>query len=126
MNLLLDTNALLWLVEGNARLGPVARAAISGAGAIYFSEVSLFEISIKVSAGKLPKIPGLHEYLSTSGLRRSGIRDAYLERLEALPKIHGDPFDRLLIAEALTENLAVVTSDAAFARYGVRVIDAQA
>jgi PIN domain nuclease of toxin-antitoxin system len=126
VNLLLDTNALLWLAQDNARLGSKARSAIASATTIAFSEVSLFEISIKVSAGKLPEIAGLHEFLRTSGMQRSGIPDSYLARLEALPRIHGDPFDRLLIAQALTDNLAVVTSDEVFARYGVRVIDAQA
>jgi PIN domain nuclease of toxin-antitoxin system len=126
VNLLLDTNALLWLVEDNPRLGPNARSAIDEATTIAFSEVSLFEISIKVSAGKLPAIKGLHEFLVSSGMRRGGIRDSYLLRLEALPRIHGDPFDRLLIAQALTENLVVVTSDSVFAKYGVRVIDALA
>jgi PIN domain nuclease of toxin-antitoxin system len=126
VNLLLDTNALLWLAQDNARLGSKARTEIASATTIAFSEVSLFEISIKVSAGKLPEITGLHEFLRTSGMQRSGVRDSYLARLEGLPRIHGDPFDRLLVAQALTDNLAVVTSDEVFARYGVRVIDAQA
>jgi PIN domain nuclease of toxin-antitoxin system len=126
VNLLLDTNVLLWLAQDNARLGSKARSAITGATTIAFSEISLFEISIKVSAGKLPEIGGLHEFLRTSGMQRSGVRDSYLTRLEALPRIHGDPFDRLLVAQALTDNLAVVTSDEVFTRYGVRVIDAQA
>jgi PIN domain nuclease of toxin-antitoxin system len=126
VNLLLDTNALLWLLLGDRRLGDTARRAIDGATTIALSETSLLEISIKVSIGRLPALDGLHDFLRTSGIQRTSIRDTYLARLETLPMLHRDPFDRLLIAQALTDDLTVVTADSAFAEYGVRVIDARA
>jgi PIN domain nuclease of toxin-antitoxin system len=126
VKVLLDTNALLWFLGDNKRLAPSARRAIERATILQVSEMSLLEISVKVSTGKLPAQPRLHEVIRNSGMQRTGISDAYLARLESLPLIHRDPFDRLLIAQALIDDLTVVTSDPIFAKYGVRVIDAQA
>jgi PIN domain nuclease of toxin-antitoxin system len=124
VRLLFDTNALLWLVRGNSRLGPIARASIENAQALVVSEISLAEISIKVSIGKLAAEPGLLTLIQNAGIERVNIHDTYLRRLESLPLIHRDPFDRLLIAHALSDGLTVVTSDPIFGRYGVSVIDA--
>ncbi len=124
MRLLLDTNALLWFLGGLPRLGPSARRTIDEATTLVVSEVSLLEISIKVSIGKLPSIPSLPAVIRESGIRRTGISDAYLARLESLPLLHRDPFDRLLVAQAITDDLTVLTADPVFAAYGVTVVDA--
>ncbi len=124
MRLLLDTNALLWLLDGDERLGRSAREAVQSADTLVVSVASLWEIAIKVSIGKLRPIPGLHAAVRDLGFERLPIRDAHLAALELLPLLHRDPFDRLLVCQALTEPLAVLTSDAAFAPYGPVVVDA--
>ncbi|SDX65685.1 PIN domain nuclease, a component of toxin-antitoxin system (PIN domain) [Modestobacter sp. DSM 44400] len=101
MRLLLDTNALLWLVAGDRRLGAQARSA-------------------------LPTLPTLPTVLEQAAVQRLGIEDAHLVRLQELPWQHRDPFDRLLIAQALAEGLAVSTADQAFSGYGISVRDARA
>lgn len=126
MRLVLDANALYWLLSGNARLGRAARIAVERATAISVSDVTLFEVSVKVSIGKLSAIASLPGSLSSLGIDRVRITDASLAALESLPLHHRDPFDRMLIAQALTENLTIVTSDPQFAAYGVRVVDARA
>jgi PIN domain nuclease of toxin-antitoxin system len=122
---LLDTHALYWLLKGDRRLGPVARSAVERATTLIVSDVSLLEIAIKVSIGKLPAVPRLPERLRALGFDRTGITDRALERLQTLPVHHRDPFDRMLIAHALTEGLPVLTADPAFEAYGVRVVDAR-
>lgn len=124
MRILLDTNALLWLLGGDPRLGAQARAAVESAAALVVSEASLWEESIKVSIGKLQPIPGFHQAIGDLGFERLGIADAHLARLESLPHRHKDPFDRMLIAQALAENLVIMTADRAFSAYGVQVLDA--
>lgn len=123
MKVLLDTHALLWYLDKDARLGPEARHVVESAAAI-LSDVSLLEVSIKVSTGKLIVDPALHSVVRAMGFERTGIEDRHLARLERLPRLHGDPFDRFLIAHALSDDLPVLTADRAFAQYGVTVIDA--
>jgi len=91
---------------------------------ILVSEISLLEIAVKTSVGKLPAEPRLHSTLRELGFERTGLDDRYLARLEQLPVLHRDPFDRLLIAQALTDNVQVLTADRAFTRYGVTIVDA--
>ena len=126
MRLLFDTNALLWLLGGDDRLGAAARGAVQSADALVVSVASLWEIAVKVSIGKLGAIPGLHAAVRDLGFERLPIRDAHLAALESLPLLHRDPFDRLLVCQALTEPLAVLTADPAFAPYGPVVVDASA
>jgi PIN domain nuclease of toxin-antitoxin system len=126
VRLLLDTHALYWLFSGSARLGSQARAAVLDAANIIVSDVSLLEISIKVSIRKLPRMPRLYETIRNEGIERTGIEERYLSRLELLPLHHRDPFDRILIAQALSDDLTVLTADPVFAKYGVRMVDAAA
>lgn len=123
--MLLDTHALYWLLKGDRRLGPGARSAVERAPSLQVSDISLLEIAIKVSIGKLPAVPRLPERLRGLGFDRTGITDRALERLQTLPLHHRDPFDRMLIAHALSEGLPVLTADAVFGAYGVRVVDAR-
>ena len=119
MRLLLDTNALLWLLAGDPRLGAQARREVEAAAELVVSAASLWEIAIKVSIGKLAALPGLPAVLAEAGVRRLGIEDEHLRRLESLPWHHRDPFDRLLIAQAQAEALTVLTADPAFGDYAV-------
>ena len=125
MTILLDTNALLWFLFDDRRLGRGAHAIIAGSATLALSDASRWEISVKISAGKLAPIPDLLTVLRELRLRRLGIDDRYLARLETLPLHHRDPFDRMLVAQALTDDLTVLTADPVFAKYGVRVADAR-
>lgn len=124
MKVLLDTHALLWFLYGDTQLGPNARSTIESAPCV-LSDLSLFEISLKVSKGKLVVKSSLGNAARELGFERTGIDDRYLARMERLPRHHGDPFDRFLIAQALVDDLTVLTTDKVFARYGVNVIDAR-
>jgi PIN domain nuclease of toxin-antitoxin system len=124
MKLLLDTQALIWALEGNDRLSAVARAALEDPGnQLVVSMASGWEMTIKTSLGKLtPPVP--IPVLFPGELERLGfeilpIEAAHLHRLLSLPFHHRDPFDRMLIAQALSENWPVVGSDEAFDAYGV-------
>ncbi len=125
MRLLLDTNALLWLLAGDPRLGAQARHEVETAAELVVSAASLWEIAIKVSIGKLAALPELPAVLAEAGVRRLGIEDEHLRRLESLPWHHRDPFDRLLIAQAQAEALTVLTADPAFGDYAVPARDAR-
>lgn len=125
MRLLLDTNALLWLLDDDERLGQRARVRVQAADLLAVSVASLWEIAIKVSLDKIAPIPGLHAAVRDLGFRRIDITDEHLDAVAALPYHHRDPFDRLLISQALVEKLTVLTADRDFARYEVAVVDAR-
>jgi PIN domain nuclease of toxin-antitoxin system len=124
VRLLLDTNALLWLLAGHHRLGTTTRQRIESASEPLVSVVSLWEISIKASLGKLDTGTDLRRALWARGFRRLGIADEHLSVLETLPRHHRDPFDRLLISQAISEKATVVTSNHMFAAYPVDVLEA--
>lgn len=121
MNLLLDTHALLWWLIDSPRLGPAARAGISEPrNTVWVSAVSAWEIAIKAGVGRLDLSERLAERLLD--LEREGFRELpvgvdHALGVRDLPLHHGDPFDRLLIAQALAASLTIVTADAAFAGY---------
>lgn len=124
MNILLDTNALLWLLSDDDKLNKNARQTISDAANIAISEVSLWEITIKISISKLRPIPELPIVLQELGFKRLSIKDEYLTRYETLPLLHRDPFDRMLVAQAAVDNLTLITSDTFLKDYGIKVIKA--
>ena len=107
-------------------IGPRARDAIEGASELRFSVVSFAEIGVKTAIGKLV-VPGdLDEHIVRSGLRILGLAPEHGLGVAGLPMHHRDPFDRLLVAQARSEGLTVLTTDARIARYDVPVIDARA
>ena len=122
MKLLLDTNALLWLLSDDARLTQPARQKIEDAQEIAVSEVSLWEISIKVSVDKLRPVPELLDTVRDLGFRRISLGDEHLRLYETLPLLHRDPFDRMLVAQASVEGLTLLTSDTFLKSYGIKVI----
>lgn len=125
MQLLLDTNALLWLLAGDDRLGVRSREVLQRAERLVVSVASLWEIAIKVSLSKLAPMPRLHAAVVELGFERLDIGNDHLRALETLPLLHRDPFDRLLVCQARCADLTVVTADAVFADYGTAVIDAR-
>jgi len=121
--ILLDTNALIWSVREPTRLTGAWRDLIVDAdNDVFFSSISVAEISIKTSSGKLAMPDGYVAALVQSGLAELPLTAAHASMLETLPWHHRDPFDRMIISQALVENLAVMTSDAAFASYDVALV----
>jgi PIN domain nuclease of toxin-antitoxin system len=118
---LLDTHALLWWLADDGRLPPGARRAIKDPAAIaYVSAGSVWEIAIKRSLGKL-ELPDSWYAATFRDFAELPITSDHARRAGELPPHHRDPFDRILVAQALAEGLMLVTADPAFARYGVQV-----
>lgn len=127
MNLLLDTHALIWFLEDDPRLSRKARTAIGNAeNQSYVSDVTAWEAGIKHALGKL-NLPVAYKELFPTRLEMLGfrvlpIRHPHLHRMVLLPWHHRDPFDRLLIAQALVDELTIVTVDASFPAYEVALL----
>lgn len=124
MTLLLDTHVFLWFILGDPRMGPSARKIIeSPDNDCYLSIASIWEAAIKVSIGKLPLGHPFESYISCklaeNGISILPISIAHAARMTALPFHHRDPFDRLLVAQAMTESMVIVSSDSILDRYQV-------
>lgn len=124
MRLLLDTHVVLWQLSGTRELSTAAQEAIAQADDLLFSVVSVAEIGVKASVGKLSVPDDLLERVADSGVRTLGLAAEHGISVAALPAHHRDPFDRLLIAQAIVETLTVVTADARFQDYGVDLVAA--
>ena len=123
MRALLDTHVLLWLVAGNSRLTPDARKLITGAERVFVSAATIWEISIKVRLGKLKVDPDeLIEEMEKNGFEELPVLARHAKEVAKLPLHHGDPFDRMLIAQATSEILCLVTNDANLPSYSGLVI----
>lgn len=123
MRLLLDTHTLIWWDEGKG-LTAKATAAIREADQVYVSAVSAWEVAIKVSLGRLKTRRTVTDATIESGFEELPIRLRHTEAIRALPRHHRDPFDRMLIAQALAEGLTLVTRDPLFRQYEVRLLRA--
>ena len=125
MRFLLDTCTLIWVFEGSDRIGTLLRDELTDpANDLYFSDTSLLEIIIKHQLGKLP-LPKPPSALVRGLARKHAIEPwphdwATLERLESLPLLHRDPFDRLLVAQAMAQGLTLVSPDPKIQAYDVR------
>lgn len=122
MRLLLDTHALLWWQQGDRRLSPVARRAISDADSVQVSAAALWEIVIKAQLGKIEASLDAVFDLSADGFRELPIRGIHARAAGELPPHHKDPFDRMIAAQAQVEDLTLVTSNPIFTAYGVRTL----
>jgi PIN domain nuclease of toxin-antitoxin system len=126
MRLLLDTHALIWWDKSPQLLPPNVLAAMRQASCeIYFSAASVWEAQIKIALGKLDlriPLPLLVEGQVKNGLSLLPIQLPHIWALADLPRLHGDPFDRLLIAQARYENLILVSADAVMRDYPVEVM----
>jgi PIN domain nuclease of toxin-antitoxin system len=124
LNLLLDTHVALWWFDNNPRLSLRARQAIREADRVFVSVASAWEYAIKAALGRLKPPEPFEAALSKSGFEALGIALVHAERLVHLPLHHGDPFDRMLIAQAETEGLTIVSDDRWFAAYDIPLLRA--
>ncbi len=127
MRVLLDTHTFIWFIGGSTKLSDTARRLIDDVGnERLLSVASLWEMSIKVSVGKLkldlsfPKL--VRQEVEGNAMNVLGIRPEHLETLAGLPFHHKDPFDRPIIAQGLTEDIAIVGKDSAFKDYSVKLL----
>lgn len=120
--LLLDTHAYLWWRLGSPRLRAEARDAIVGAPLVFVSIASAWEAAIKVSLGRLRLDETLEEGIAESGFMQLPVTLAHTEAVARLPFHHRDPFDRMLVAQCLTERLSLVTRDGQMGAYGIDVV----
>jgi PIN domain nuclease of toxin-antitoxin system len=126
VKLLLDTHVLLWWLADDARLGTQARELIADpANDVLVSAVSLWEIAVKTRIGKLTaSLNDILDALRTNGFIRLGLEDTHLQALMTLPLHHRDPFDHLLLAQAVAEGAMFCSGDTNAGKYGVNVIGA--
>jgi PIN domain nuclease of toxin-antitoxin system len=127
MRLLLDTHTFLWFIEGNLNLSNAARDLIEDPGNQRFLSIaSLWEISIKVSLGKLELKMTITELVKReaygNAIELLEVQPEHLDELMKLPFYHKDPFDRLMIAQSLAECIPMVTKDSAFESYPVTLL----
>jgi len=125
MRLLLDTHIFLWFILGEERIKPSVRASIENADVAYLSVISLWETTIKFNLGKLalpePPLPWLAVQREEHGIESLPLNETAIQRLATLPLHHRDPFDRILVCQALEHDLQIITVDPAFAKYTARV-----
>jgi PIN domain nuclease of toxin-antitoxin system len=126
LRLLLDTNVLIWwMAQESAQGGDTGRLIADPDNEVLLSVVCLWEMAIKNRVGKVDvAIDRLIGIAEAEGFTRIGIEDTHLRALVALPFHHRDPFDHLLIAQAIAEDAAFVTRDRAAARYPITVVAA--
>ena len=124
MNYLFDTHALLWAISDPPKLGKAVRRVLEGRGHVFYaSAASAWEIAIKVGLGKLDfPIDDLAAALSDAQFAELPITLAHAVGVRSLPPHHLDPFDRLLVAQALAEGLVRITRDEALAAYKVSTL----
>ena len=127
MRLLLDSNALLWLFSGRKQLTSRVRQLLEeDQHDLFVSRASIWELSIKVKKGKLDlpgsSIQSLLDQIEETGIVVLPIEDTDILRTETLPHHHKDPFDRMIVAQALEQNLTIVTSDSDIPKYDAPVI----
>lgn len=127
MKALLDTHALLWMVSESEKLTRPARTAIAdGSNELFFSIAGYWEIGIKQSLGKLSLAHGWQEALpkemTRNGISFLPVEPVHIHGVAALPWIHRDPFDRLMVAQARIESMAIISRDSQLSGYGVPII----
>jgi PIN domain nuclease of toxin-antitoxin system len=126
VNLLLDTQTFLWYVMGDPRLSQRMRSYIENPSNPYLISIaSLWELAIKDGLGKLRLDVSFQElieqYVTGTGLTILPVSIAHLLELRKLPNHHRDPFDRIIIAQSIVENLTVVTTDSHFDKYPIQI-----
>ena len=126
MQLLLDTHTFLWAVSGDDRLSKNACVAFQNAKRLFLSSISSWEINTKYNAGKLPlpEQPSLYipKQRTKHQIETLAFTEADTFQLSKLPLIHKDPFDRMLIAQAIANNLTILTADSAITQYPIATL----
>lgn len=127
MTILFDTHTFLWFIEGDDHLSNSARGHIKNIeNRVYLSAASYWEICIKISIGKLRLKRDwqqkIDDVLTNNGITWLDIKKEHLQKIIDLPWHHRDPFDRLLLAQAITEGCIFCTADRVFTEYGVEIL----
>jgi PIN domain nuclease of toxin-antitoxin system len=125
MRLLLDTQVFVWSVQASSQLSTAARRVITGADAVFVSAASIWEIAFKARLKQLDgDVEALAEAIEASGFRELPVTGRHAAAVSELPPHHGDPFDRLLLAQSFSEPLHLLTANRQLAAYGgnVRVL----
>lgn len=126
MNVLLDTHALLWFYSGDAQLSSTSKNLIKDtSNNCYVSIASIWEVTIKYKIGKLElenPLTDLFEFIKRNQISIIPIELDHLIVLSTLPPIHRDPFDRIIIAQGMTEKLMVISKDSIFKDYDLTII----
>lgn len=123
MRLLLDTQVYLWYLADSRKLSAKARSEITSAEVVFVSGASIWEATVKVAIGKLDVAPDdLVAGIGASGFAELPVSARHAARVATLPHHHRDPFDRLLVAQALNEPLHLLTADALLRRYSELVV----
>jgi PIN domain nuclease of toxin-antitoxin system len=126
MKYLIDTHILIWFVEGNDRLDENIRSLIANPlHEIYISQASLWELTIKISIGKLSlsiSVSELEIFLIDQEFKIIETKFIHYDKLQYLPFYHQDPFDRLIISQAQAEDYTIITRDDRFKQYDVKLL----
>ncbi len=122
MSLILDTCVFFWILGDSEKLSPEVKNIIQKNSPCYLSSISLAEIEIKRSIGKLDIPDNYRSYIDLSGLKELEYSFEDSVVLNSLTFHHKDPFDRMLIAQALSRNITIMTSDKIFAKYPLKTI----
>jgi PIN domain nuclease of toxin-antitoxin system len=127
MRLLLDTHTFLWWVSNDPMLSSAARTAIANErNECFLSIASCWEMAIKTSSGKLRLSTTVERFiadeLANNDIKLLAVDFKHVAKVENLPFLHRDPFDRLLVAQALVEKMNLITADAIISGYGVKRI----
>ncbi|MCZ6914269.1 MAG: type II toxin-antitoxin system VapC family toxin [Rickettsia endosymbiont of Ixodes persulcatus] len=118
MRLLLDTHIYLWVLKGDRKLSKAAQALIQNASEVYISSISIWEAAIKAKLGKLDvDIDKLIGAISLSGFSELPLTTKHIVEFDRLPNLHHDPFDRILIAQAISEPLRLLTANKILKNY---------
>jgi len=125
MRLLIDSHALIWFVDQHQQLSTVSHAAMSDpSNELLLSAGSIWEIAIKVGLGKLvltqPYLLWMSQALSDLGITVLPVTVEYADAQASLPKHHSDPFDRLIVAQAIIEKVSIVSADGSMDAYGIK------
>jgi PIN domain nuclease of toxin-antitoxin system len=123
VRLLIDSHAFLCWRASSSALGRVARDAIADpASEVLISIAALWELTIKESSGRLTLPDDLETIVVDEGFSVLSVSFAHLRRFGTLPRLHRDPFDRMMIAQSLAEGMPIATGDRVFAGYGVQIV----
>jgi len=123
MKLLLDTNVLLWALTDSPRLRNVRELLLNDENDVFVSAVSWWEIAIKTRIGKLDaSLSELRHTANDSGFIELPLRGPHAEILGSLPRFHNDPFDHMLVSQAMAEPMRLITGDAILQRYSPLVL----
>ena len=127
MKFLLDTHTVLWSLLEEDRLSPTAVAALDDStNELHLSMASLWEATIKIASGKM-RVPGqsvdyLLQKIEETGVKLVPILPSHIQQLQSLPRLHGDPFDRLILCQSIVEQMPIISADTALRRYQASIL----